>query len=118
MKKNLFLLIMLCLLQQWLPAQTANIIPAANGSAKLKLNQRFYSNADMVSAKVLFQKVLPVPNLFVVFVSAKTGDAEALPLTKVSDAEYATTGSLKINYAPGKNPKDGMLNVQAGEAIV
>jgi hypothetical protein len=118
MKRLFLLLVTICLLQQWLPAQTPKIIPAANGSTRLKLNQRFYSQGDMASARVLFQKVLPTPNLFVLFVSPKTGDAEAVPLTKISDLEYATTATLKINYATGKTPKDGILNVEQGEAIV
>jgi hypothetical protein len=123
MKMNLrysngLLIAILLLLQQSLVAQQLSITPAANSSTRLKLNQRFYSQSDAVSARVLFQKKLPVYNMFVVFVSPKTGDAESLPLTRVSDAEYVTTGDLKIVYGSNKTSKDGLLNVVQGEAIV
>lgn len=115
---KLLLLLTMVLLQQSLLAQKASVSPVANSSTRVKMNQRFYSQDDIVSARVLFQKKLPVNNLFVIFVSPKTGDSESLPLTKISDAEYATSGELKVRYASGKNPKDGILNVTQGEAII
>ncbi|HEX2629533.1 MAG TPA: S8 family serine peptidase [Chitinophagaceae bacterium] len=112
-----FLSILLFTGQEYILAQ-GNLKAASNSSVKVRSGQRFYSQGDMLTAKVLFSKALPVNNPWVVAVSTKTGDAEGLQLTKANDLEYVTVGSLKIQYAEGKKENDGVLNVRQGEAII
>lgn len=98
-------------------AQGGSLVKANSSPGKMKLNQRFYSNGDMISATLKFGVIAPMYQQFVVFVSPKTGDAEGLQLRNVSATELETTGNLKIliGGTPAKN--DGSLTVQAGEVI-
>ena len=103
---------------QFVNAQIPSLRQTTNSSIRLRLNQRFYSNGDMLSARLLMKTALPVPNAFVVIVSPRTGDAEGLKLMTVSTTEYATPDKLKIEYGTGKKENDGVLYVQPGETIV
>jgi Subtilase family len=98
-------------------SQGPSLVKANTSPGKMKLNKRFYSAGDMVSATLKFGVIAPMYQQFVVFVSPKTGDAEGLQLRNVSATELETTGNLKIliGGSPAKN--DGILNAEAGEVI-
>ena len=101
------------------PAIQAQSLTKANSSQVfLKLNKRFYSSGDLLSASVKLKGTVPMYQDFVVFVSPKTGDAEGLKLKSIHAAEYSTEGELKILIGLNKEKNDGVLTVQPGEVIV
>jgi hypothetical protein len=98
-------------------SQGSVLTKANNSPVQLKLNKRFFSSGDVISASLKFSTAQPVPNAYVVFVSPKTGDAEGLKLKQLSALEYSTEGELKILIGLNKEKNDGILTVQPDEVL-
>ncbi|MCX6319394.1 MAG: S8 family serine peptidase [Bacteroidetes bacterium] len=97
--------------------EAQRLVKASSSTVTMKLNQRFYSNGDLISATVKNGVIAPMYQQFIVFVSPKTGDAEGLKLKNGSASELITEGQLKISVGGTVGKNDGMLTTQAGEVI-